>query len=135
MSLCSATMAVSNADPASVRFDQRLADWLLDMPVIADALSSGEITVEADNGWRGNDTNRGHWGQDQPPTVNQRAQDYKDQPERRGFLERCHDENGEECHDEHGAQYVSGRAADLADGKTHHTGSRYGRDSSSKKPG
>ena len=34
---------------------------------------------EPDNGWRGNDTNRGHWGNDQPPTVDQRAQNYRDE--------------------------------------------------------
>ena len=38
--------AVSTADPASVRFDERIADWLIDMPIIADAFAAGDITVE-----------------------------------------------------------------------------------------
>ena len=38
--------AVSNADPASVRFDERIADWLIDMPIIADAFAAGDITIE-----------------------------------------------------------------------------------------
>ena len=36
---------ISNADPAEVRFDQRLADWLSDMPIMSDALRSGRIAV------------------------------------------------------------------------------------------
>ena len=38
--------AVSNADPASVRFDERIADWLIDMPIIAGAFAAGDITIE-----------------------------------------------------------------------------------------
>ena len=37
--------AISNADPAAVRFDQRISDWLRDMPVVADALRAGQISV------------------------------------------------------------------------------------------
>ncbi len=37
--------AITGADPATVRFDQRIADWVVDMPVVAEALAAGEITV------------------------------------------------------------------------------------------
>ena len=36
----------TNADPAAIRFDERLAKWLIDMPVVAEALADGLITVD-----------------------------------------------------------------------------------------
>ncbi len=38
--------SVSNADPATIRFDNRIADWLIEMPIIADAFAAGNITIE-----------------------------------------------------------------------------------------
>ena len=40
---------------------------------------------EPDNGWRGNDTTRGHWGQPQPPPVNQRAEDWAEEQQQRAM--------------------------------------------------
>lgn len=37
--------STSNADPATVRFDQRIADWLVDMPTISAAFAAGRITA------------------------------------------------------------------------------------------
>lgn len=52
--------SVSNADPAAVRFDQRIADWLIDMPIIADALAAGKITIDHAELLRGVDNGRVH---------------------------------------------------------------------------
>ena len=52
--------SISNADPAAVRFDQRIADWLIDMPIIADALAAGEITIDHVELLRGVDNGRVH---------------------------------------------------------------------------
>ena len=52
--------AVSNADPAAVRFDQRIANWLIDMPIIADALAAGKITIDHVELLRGVDNGRVH---------------------------------------------------------------------------
>lgn len=52
--------SVSNADPAAVRFDQRIADWLIDMPVIADAFAAGEVTIDHIELLRGVDNPRVH---------------------------------------------------------------------------
>ena len=52
--------SVSNADPAAVRFDQRIADWLIDMPIIADALAAGKITIDHVELLRGVDNGRVH---------------------------------------------------------------------------
>ncbi len=52
--------AVSNTDPAAVRFDHRIANWLIDMPIIADALAVGEITIDHVELLRGVDNPRVH---------------------------------------------------------------------------
>lgn len=38
--------ATTPVDPASVRFDQRIGDWLVDFPMLADSYRSGAVTTE-----------------------------------------------------------------------------------------